>query len=386
MQNQKHLFSFPSDVHYLNCATMGPNLKSVEAAGIQGILRKSQPYGIVQEGFFDTIEIVKNEFSKMIHCADSQRIALMGSVSYGMATVAKNIIHKGLAKAGKKIVLVGEEFPSDVYAWDELKGYGVTIEFVQAPQTLVNRGQIWNEKFLEAIDSQTIAVCVSPSHWADGTLFDLIKIGQKCRTVGALFLIDGTQHIGAYPFDIQQIKADFVVVATYKWLLGPYSNALAYLSDWFDDGVPLEQNWAMRKNSDDFKNLINYQSEYRPKAYRYNIGEMSNFTNLPMIAEALRQLNEWGVENIQSYAKNLATSYLETLKNSGYWIENDGFRANHLLGIRLPEGVELNKIQQELLAKKVYVSYRGSAIRVSVNVWNDDADLEILTDVLVKNC
>ncbi len=385
MNNQKHLFSFPPDVHYLNCATMGPNLKTVEAAGIQGILRKSQPYGVVQDSFFDTIEIVKNEFSKMIHCADSQRIALMGSVFYGMATVTKNILHKGLAKAGKKIILVGEEFPSDVYAWDELKAYGVSIEFVQAPPTLINRGQIWNEKFIQAIDDQTIAICVSPSHWADGTLFDLMTIGEKCRAAGALFLIDGTQHIGAYPFDIQQVRADFVVVATYKWLLGPYSNALAYLSDWFDDGVPLEQNWAMRKDSNDFKNLINYQSEYRPKAYRYNIGEMSNFTNLPMIAEALQQLNEWGVENIQWYAKGLAAPYLKVISNTGYWIENESFRANHLFGIRMPQGVDLTKIQAELLAQKVYLSYRGSAIRVSVNVWNDDEDLEILTDILIKN-
>jgi selenocysteine lyase/cysteine desulfurase len=364
---------------------MGPNLKSVEAAGIEGLLRKSQPYGITQDHFFDTLEIVKAEFSKLINCADNQRIAIMGSVSYGLATVAKNLIKRGLAQTGKKIVMVGEEFPSIVYAWDELKEKGVAIELITAPDSLQNRGQLWNEKLIENIDNQTLLVCISPSHWSDGTLFDLQAIGEHCREVGAFFCIDGTQHIGAYPFDIQEVKADFVVCAAYKWLLGPYGSALAYLSEWFDEGSPLEQNWAMRKDSNDFKNLINYQSEYRPKAYRYNIGEMSNFINLPMIAEALKQLNEWGVENIQNYAKSLITKYLDVLREANYWIEDEDFRSNHMFGIRLPQGVELSKIQTELLAQKVFVSYRGSAIRVSVNVWNDEQDLEVLNEVLIKN-
>ena len=382
MKNQKHLFSLADDVHFLNCATMGPTLKSAEEAGMQGLLRKSQPYNILQDHFFDTIESVKTEFSKLIHCTDNQRIAIMGSVSYGMATLTKNILKKGLAQAGKKVLMVGEEFPSLVYAWDELKEHDVQVELITAPDTLENRAIKWNEKLLQAIDNQTLLVCISPTHWSDGTLFDLLAIGARCRTVGALFAIDGTQHIGAYPFDIQAVKADFVVCATYKWLLSPYGNALAYLSEWFDDGSPLEQNWAMRKNSNDFKNLMNYQSEYRPKAYRYNIGEMSNFINLPMLAESLRQLNKWGISNIQNYAKSLINRPLQSLSEAGFLIENEGKRANHLFGIRLPKGMDLAPIQTALLAEKVYVSYRGTAIRVSVHVWNDAEDVAILADIL----
>ncbi len=382
MHNQKHLFSLEPDVRYLNCATMSPLLKSVEQAGIAGLLRKSQPYGITQDHFFDTLEIVKSEFAQLINCPDSQRIAVMGSASYGMATVAKNLLHKGLATPGKKILMVGEEFPSCVYAWDELKAHGVQVELVEAPAALAGRGKAWNEILLDRIDADTLLVCISPTHWSDGTLFDLQAIGEKCRLTGAFFAIDGTQHIGAYPFDIQAVKADFVVAAAYKWLLGPYSGALAYLSEWFDDGSPLEQNWAMRKNSNDFKSLIQYQSEYRPKAFRYNIGEVSNFTNLPMIAEALRQINAWGVDQIQQYATALAQPYIDALRDRGFWIEEDALRAGHLFGIRPPEGVDLADIQAALLARQVYVSYRGSAIRVSVHVWNDGDDLAQLVEGL----
>lgn len=168
-------------------------------------------------------------------------------------------------------------------------------------------------------------------------------------------------------------------------MLEPYRNALAYVSEWFHNGTPLEQNWAIRKNSDDFKSLNQYQLEHRPKAYRYNVGEMSNFTNLPMIAMALQQINEWGTAAVQEYAKYLLKNCIPLLQKAGYYIGDENARANHLFGIRLPEGMKLNVLQNELFQRQVYISYRGTAIRVSVHFWNDENDLQKLTKIQLQH-
>jgi len=386
MTTKKEFFSIPDNIHYLNCATMSPLPKKVEEAGIKGLLRKSQPYEITQEHFFDTAIDVKKKFAKLINCIDYEQIAIMPSVSYGMATVVKNIHRKGISKHKTKIVLVGEEFPSDVYAWQELAAENpqLSIKTIHAPQELNNRGQNWNSELLEALQQETLLVCISPTHWADGTLFDLEKIKDKCVENDILFIIDATQHLGAYAFDIQKIKPDFLVAATYKWLLGPYGTTLAYFGKYFDDGFPLEQTWIGRKNSQDFKNLINYQSDYQEGAFRYNMGEFSNFINLPMIEKALDLLIEWQPAEIQNYAKNLGEPYFERLRNADYWIENEEFRAAHLFGIRLPENLKIETVQKALSEQKVFVSYRGNAMRLSVNVWNNEADMEIFTQILEK--
>lgn len=386
MTTKKEFFSIPDNIHYLNCATMSPLPKKVEEAGIKGLLRKSQPYEITQEHFFDTAIDVKKKFAKLINCIDYEQIAIMPSVSYGMATVVKNIHRKGISKHKTKIVLVGEEFPSDVYAWQELAAENpqLSIKTIHAPQELNNRGQNWNSELLEALQQETLLVCISPTHWADGTLFDLEKIKDKCVENDILFIIDATQHLGAYAFDIQKIKPDFLVAATYKWLLGPYGTTLAYFGKYFDDGFPLEQTWIGRKNSQDFKNLINYQSDYQEGAFRYNMGEFSNFINLPMIEKALDLLIEWQPAEIQNYAKNLGEPYFERLRNADYWIENEEFRAAHLFGIRLPENLKIETVQKALSEQKVFVSYRGNAIRLSVNVWNNEADMEMFTQILEK--
>ena len=46
LQNQKHLFSIPDHITYLNTAYMSPSFKAVEKAGIDAVLCKSQPFNI----------------------------------------------------------------------------------------------------------------------------------------------------------------------------------------------------------------------------------------------------------------------------------------------------------------------------------------------------
>lgn len=45
--------------------------------------------------------------------------------------------------------------------------------------------------------------------------------------------------------------------------------------------------------------------------------------------------------------------------------------------------MEAGVLQQKLKAKNVHVSVRGDFVRISPNVYNDAADVEALTEVLV---
>jgi selenocysteine lyase/cysteine desulfurase len=142
--------------------------------------------------------------------------------------------------------------------------------------------------------------------WCIGVVFDLEVIGEKCREHGALLIVDGTQAVGALPFDVQVIRPDAVIVASYKWLFGPYSTGFGYFGPFFDEGVPIEESWMNRVGSDNFKDLCNLQSQYRPKAQRYNMGEFSQFIQGAMALAAMEQLLQWGVPAIRDYAAEIS--------------------------------------------------------------------------------
>jgi len=375
MISQKSLFSLPDNVSYLNCAYMGPQLKSVEAVGIESVKRKALPFEISPEDFFTQVTELKKAYARIINIEDHERIAIVPSASYGINNAANNID----LQSGQNIILAGEQFPSNYYPWEKLadskKG---ELRIINAPQENVNRGQLWNQRILESIDYKTAVVALGHVHWADGTQFDLQKIRERTNEVGAALVIDGSQSVGALPLDVSVLQPDALVNVGYKWLLGPYGMAMAYYGPRFDNGQPIEENWINRLNSEDFKNLVNYQSAYKPKANRYMVGENSQFIHAPMQTKALNQILDWGINNINQYCKDLTEEPVAKLRAMGCFIEDEENRAHHLLGIRTNGLFNIESLKSKLEEKSVFVSFRGDAIRVSTNVFNEAKDFEKL--------
>ncbi|HCW06380.1 MAG TPA: aminotransferase, partial [Cytophagales bacterium] len=273
LSNQGQRFSLPTNSIYLNCSYMSPLLKNVEKAGIGGIIRKRNPAAIPPSDFFGDSEKLRDEYAKLIGAKESKRIAIICSTSYGLANVAHNV----KVDSSHTIVLASEQFPSNVYPWMRLhEEKKVKLKFIEPPTSLIDRGKVWNQRLLEAIDKNTRIVALGNVHWADGTRFDLMEIRKRTRDVGALLIIDGTQSVGALPFNVSKIQPDALICAGYKWLLGPYSFGLAYYGEYFDHGKPIEENWINRKESENFSALVNYKSSYQEGALRYEVGEHSN--------------------------------------------------------------------------------------------------------------
>ncbi len=375
LTSQKDKFRIPEEVTYLNGAYMSPSLRSVEKVGHEAISQKCFPYEIKANDFFEPSKNIRKQFADFIQVSDYQNIAIIPSVSYAMANIANNV----RLKAGDEIIIVDEQFPSNVYPWQKVATKNnAKINIVKPPTSFEKRGETWNQNILNAINDSTAVVTLGPLHWADGTLFDLKAIRAKTKLHNALLIIDGSQSIGAMPFSVNDIQPDAAVAVAYKWLMGPYSFGMAYFSDYFNEGEPIEDSWINRHNSEDFSGLVNYENRYQPKAGRYNMGEYSNFVNTPMLAKSLEQLAEWTPENIQQYCHIISKKAITELRTLGCLIEEDDFRAKHLFGVYLPKHLDLDALKAKFKAQNIYVSFRGAAIRVSCNVYNSESDFEKL--------
>lgn len=380
LTNKRSQFTLPPQITYLNCAYMSPLLKDAEKAGINALRRKRNPVNITPIDFFKESEALREEYARLINTSEPQRLAIIPSVSYGMANVAKNLN----LKKDQHIIVTEEQFPSNYYSWKSVADEaGASLKSIPPPDTFVDRGKKWNERILDAIDKNTKAVAIPNVHWVDGTRFDLEAIRKRTQDVGALLIVDGTQSIGALPFDLHKINADAVICAAYKWLLGPYSIGLGYYGEYFDNGKAIEESWMNRLGSENFSD-VSYKPKYKPAALRYEVGEHSNFIHVAMFIKSLQRLNQWKPERIQEYCAAITANSVTKLKEKGFIIEDESWRGAHMFGIRLPKGADLEKIKTDLLKRNIYVSVRGNALRISPNVYNREEDLNKLTTVLLK--
>lgn len=380
LTSKRSQFSLPPQITYLNCAYMSPLMKDVEKAGIKAMRRKRNPVTIPPADFFNESEILREEYARLINASEPQRLAIIPSVSYGMANVAKNIE----LKKDQHIVVTAEQFPSNYYSWKNIADEaGASLKSILPPEDFTDRGRKWNERILDAIDKNTRAVAIPNVHWVDGTRFDLEAIRKRTNDVGALLIIDGTQSVGALPFDLQKVKPDALICAAYKWLMGPYSIGIGYYGEYFDKGKAIEESWMNRTGSENFSD-VSYKPSYKSGALRYEVGEHSNFVHVPMLIASLKQLNKWKPERIQEYCAAITRSAVEKLRDKGFFIEDENWRGAHMFGVRLPAGADLEKIKSALLKNKIYVSVRGAAIRISPHLYNREADIEKFTRTLIK--
>ena len=373
---QRSHFDIPNDVAYLNCAYMSPLMNSVVRAGEEAVRDKSQPWGTSSQDFFTQSEQARALFGELIGTS-ADGVAIVPSASYGIATAAKNLP----LDAGQEILVLAEQFPSNIYSWQRLatEKQG-SVHTVAAPEETL-KGLDWTPAILAAISPRTAIVALPQCHWTDGALIDLCAISRKAKEFGAALVLDLSQSLGAMPFDVKDIDPDFMVAPTYKWLMGPYAMGFLYVAPRWQNGKSLEENWIVRKGSENFAGLVDYEDTYQPGARRFDMGERANFQLMPMAVKALEQLLEWGIENIADTLRAKTTVIADRAAKMGLKTSDADLRAPHFVGVRFPGDMPQDLLQR-LADRQVHVSIRGSSMRITPHLYNTDDDIDRLFTAL----
>ncbi|MGA2201277.1 MAG: aminotransferase class V-fold PLP-dependent enzyme [Terriglobales bacterium] len=364
---QRHLFDIPDDVAYLNCAYMSPLMKPALEAGAAGLARKAHPWELTPDKFFTGSDEFRATAAQLIDCS-ADCIAIVPSASYGIATAARNVP----VRQGQNILVLAEQFPSNYYPWQRLvEENGASLKVVPWPED-----HDWTTAVLNSLTADVAIAALPHVQWTSGGRLDLIRIGEACRKIGAALVLDLTQSLGALPFSVHDVQPDFAVAASYKWLLGPYSVGVLYVAPKWQGGIPLEENWIQRATARDFSSVL-YTENYDVGARRFDMGERSNFALLPAAVRAMKQLLEWGVAQISETTGALNRQLANAAADLGFSAPAEPLRAPHYLALRRKEAIP-KELPEVLAREKVFVSVRGSSIRVTPHVYNTAEDCERL--------
>src|SRR5947207_11189273 len=370
LPSQRALFDIPRHVCYLNAASYSPlPLRTLEA-GRAAVGRKGTPWTL-DAGFANAQhERARTAAARLIH-AELSDIALIPSISYGVATAAK------LLTIGRdtRVLVLENDHSSPVLEWQaRADAQGFAVETVRQPDD----GD-WTSAVLESIERSgappVSLASISSVHWSDGGLIDVDKVGAALRKRGAAFLIDATQGAGVLAMDVQRLDPDFVIFPTYKWLLGPYGRAFLYVAKRHQGGIPLEQTSAGRRNVRAENPIYFADLAYVPDARRFDMGERDHFISVEMAAISMEMIGEWGSPAIAPRLAMLTERIADAVRGLGVGVPERRLRAPHILSLSFKEGMPAGLVEG-LAIEGVYVAARLGRLRVSPHVYNDEADAD----------
>lgn len=292
--------------------------------------------------------------------APAANIAMVPNFSWAMNGIVQSL------KGTERVLLYARDYPSFLepfrinnfnITWvDTLDGFNIEVD-----------------KIVDAIRERRVdIVALSHVQWSSGYRLDLLQIGQLCKEYGVLFIVDGTQSIGANVLDLSSFHVDVFAASNYKWMNAGFGTGILYVSDSFLDRYPpvVGGHNSYRTVGDQWK--------YVPSAQSYEPGHPNMF-GLTVLDAAIKHKVELGMEHIARHDRRLTELFLKGIEGTSVRILGD-YTMNHRSPIVYL--FDENGLGDWIHSNNIVVTRRNGWLRVSTHFYNTEADVQALVDCI----
>lgn len=338
---------FAPETTYLNTSSCGllPR-RGVEAVKLAAELNATgSPDG---GSSYDAVAAVRASYGRLVG-VPAERVAVGSAVSVHVGLIAASL------PAGAEVLCAEGDFASVINPFavrQDLKMRYVPLEDLAG-----------------SVRAETALVSVSAVQSADGRPADLSAVRAAAAAHGARTLVDATQAVGWLPFDASGF--DYTVAGAYKYLMAPRGASFLTVAEEAQEGLtPLHAGWMA--GEDIWTSTYGPVRELARSARRFD--EPPPFLPYVGAEQSLAFLDEVGIENVRDHNLALAARYREGLASLGHTPVPAGSVVVSTPGLahRL----------DALTAADIVVSVRAGNLRASFHLYNTEADVDRVLDVL----
>ena len=316
-------------------------------------------------------ETLRERASRLFRCVSS-RVAIVASASEILGQLPMLL----QPRPKSTILAVSSDFPAITRPWLRLAALkDHTVRFVDDQPTCD-----LTDTLIEAIDESTSVVAVSSVQYATGTVVDISRLRQSSVQVGARLVVDATQAAGAMRVDAAAWGADAVVTSGYKWLGGHGGVALAVMSPLLLAQMPPLAGWMGATEPFEFDaTSLSLANDAR----RYTQSTMS-YVCMAGLVVAIEQLLSLGEACIEAHARSLAAMLVSEASKSGWQpfrSVGDPAGSSHIISLGRPRE-SVQAIVERLRSHNIVCSTRGGRIRISLAPYNDESDVNAVSEAL----
>lgn len=372
-------FPLDDNIIYLNHAAVAP-WPARTALAVSQFAQENASQGA--RNYLEWLKIeeaLRAHLCWLINAPSPDDIALQKSTSEALSTIAYGLHWQ----AGDNVVLCRQEFPSNRIVWQTLAQFGVECRLID-----IDGADNPEEALMTCCDKQTKLMSVSSVQYASGLRMDLQRLGGFCKENQILFCVDAIQSLGAFPFDLQKIHADFVVADGHKWMLGPEGIALLYINPELRESLKLHQfGWHMIESAGDYDTLDTAPAK---AGRRFECGS-PNMLGIHALNSSLSLIKEIGLDQITA-AITTNTLQIHELIRSHKRLElisnSEKQRVSGIVTFKVRDGNH-TQIYHELMKRGVICAPRGGGIRFSPHFYTSaekiTTGVQILDQIISNN-
>jgi kynureninase len=325
------------------------------------------------EGWWDMPVTVGNDVARIIG-AEPGTVVMHQNVS-----ICQSLILSCLETTPKRNKIVYSElnFPSVMYVYEaHARGGRLKIETVKSDDGIT----VSLDRFLEAIDEQTLLVPFSHVLFKSGFLQNAKAITERAHEVGAMVVLDAYQSAGTVPFSVKELNVDFATGGSVKWLCGgPGAGYLYVRPDLQNTLEPKTTGWMAHEHPFAFETELHYA----PNITRFLHGSPA-IPALYAAQSGYKIINEIGIDKIREKSVRQTTRLIQLAAEAGFDVTSPQNAADRggTITVGHEEAAALTK---ELIRREFIVDYRpGAGVRISPHFYTKDEELELVINEMKK--
>ncbi|MBS7787246.1 aminotransferase class V-fold PLP-dependent enzyme [Flavobacterium sp. CYK-55] len=374
----KSQFYLDPEITFLNHGSFGACPKPIfeNYQYWQSELEK-QPVRFLQKELPGYLKTSKKALAEYIHCAPEDFFFTPNP------TTAINTVMRSIKlQPGDEILTTNHEYGAMDRTWNyyaRQSGAQYIRQNISLPIT--SKEQIL-EQFWSGYTSKTKIVFLNQISSATALIFPVKEICEKARALGLITIIDGAHVPGHIDLNLSELNPDYYTGTLHKWMLAPKGCSFLYVRKKLQDSLdPLVVSWGYDSVSPGASRFLDYHEQQGTR-------DIAAFLTAPTAIQFLEE-NNWP-EHAQKCKQIIIDVYADFCALLGSepicQVTSEFFGQMCSIPIKTQKPFELKEMlyNQYKIEIPVMQIDHGIFLRISLNAYNDERDLEILKNALIQ--
>jgi isopenicillin-N epimerase len=374
----KNQFLLRPDITYLNFGSFGACPRPVFERYQQFQLELEQgPVQFITNTGLQYVEKARQALGEYLD-ANANDLVFVTNPSYAVNIIAKSF---SLA-AGDEVLTTEWEYGACDRTWQYYCDRAGARYVKQAIRLPLQGQDDFVEQLMAGVTKQTKLIFLSHITSSTAIRFPVEKIVAAARQLGIMTFIDGAHAPAQVPLSLRTHDPDIYTGACHKWMMTPKGSSFLYVrkehQHLFD---PLVISWGYKADRPSHSLFLDYHQQQGTR-------DFSAFCCIPAAIEFMKEHN-W--DEVSAQCRKLVLSNAERfcdLLETEPLVPLDDFFVRQMFSIPLrtkePEQLKARLFDEYKIEIPVMRHGNRSFIRYSIQVFNNQRDLDRLEEVLTK--